>query len=104
VLTPVDIFADPDESPATTLRLVLLRDPAEHLGVAARMHASRELAELRGIPVVEVSAEGDSPIERLASLVGYGDYVSAYLAIALGIDPTPVDSIAALKSRLVARL
>ncbi|MDQ1680722.1 MAG: hypothetical protein QOI42_1581 [Frankiaceae bacterium] len=101
---PVDIFADPDESPATTLRLVLLRDPAEHPGVAARMDASRELAELRGIPVVEVLAEGDSAIERLASLVGYGDYVSAYLAIALGIDPTPVDSIAALKSRLVARL
>jgi glucose/mannose-6-phosphate isomerase len=97
---PADIFADPDETSATRLRLVLLRDPAEHPRVALRMDASRELAESRGIPVTEVGADGESPIERLASLVAYGDYVSAYLAIALGIDPTPVDTITALKTRI----
>ena len=99
---PVDIFADPedDATGSPRLRLVLLRDPTEHPRVALRMDASRQLADERGIPVHEITAEGDSDLERLASLVAYGDYVSTYLAIALGIDPTPVDTITALKSRI----
>ena len=32
----------------------------------------------------------------------FGDYVSYYLAILRGIDPTPVDAIAELKRRLSA--
>ena len=101
----VDIFADPldDATASTRLRLILLRDPTEHPRVALRMDASRELADERGIPVTEITAGGDSDLERLASLVAYGDYVSTYLAIALGIDPTPVDTITALKTRIARR-
>ncbi|MDQ1725303.1 MAG: glucose/mannose-6-phosphate isomerase [Frankiaceae bacterium] len=102
---PVDIFADPEDGApeSTRLRLILLRDPTEHARVALRMDASRELADERGIPVTEITADGDSDLERLASLVAYGDYVSTYLAIALGIDPTPVATITALKTRIALR-
>ena len=101
---PADIFADAEDGPAATqLRLVLLRDAAEHPRVTLRLDASRELAEERGIPVTEVQAEGDSPLEKLVSLVAYGDYVTTYLAIALGIDPTPVATIEELKGRIARR-
>ncbi|MDQ1727395.1 MAG: glucose/mannose-6-phosphate isomerase [Frankiaceae bacterium] len=101
---PADIFADPDDAPAVPkLRLILLRDGAEHPRVALRLDASRELATERGIPVTELHAEGESAFERLASLVAYGDYVTTYLAIALHVDPTPVAAIEELKRRIARR-
>ena len=83
------------------LRLVLLRDPAdEHPQVARRAEVSKDLAEDRGVAVTELVAEGDSRLERLASLVGPIDYATVYLGIALGVDPTPVVAIQDLKERI----
>jgi glucose/mannose-6-phosphate isomerase len=98
-----DIFADPDLDGVggTRLRLVLLRDPAdEHPQVARRAEVSKDLAEDRGVAVTELVAEGDSRLERLASLVGPIDYATVYLGIALGVDPTPVVAIQDLKERI----
>ena len=43
---------------------------------------------------------GESPLSQMMSLVLLGDYVSYYLAILNRIDPTPVEAIDFLKSRL----
>lgn len=91
--------ADVAAAPAR-LRLVVLRDSDEHPQVARRREVSVELAAARGIPVTELAAEGDHPMERLAGLVGLVDYVTVYLALALGVDPTPVDAIGELKIRI----
>lgn len=93
---------DDGEEPAGRLRLVLLRDAAseEHPQVARRAEVSKELAAARGVPVTELVAEGASSFERLASLVGLPDYASAYLALRLGLDPTPVTAITELKGRI----
>lgn len=100
----LDFFRDraEDVGEHPRLRLVLLRDvpAAEHPQVARRAAVSRELAEDRGIPVTELVADGDSALERLASLVGVPDFATVYLAVALGIDPTPVASIEELKNRI----
>lgn len=97
-----DFFRDRAEEPAAgvRLRLVLLRDPDEHPQAARRAEVSRELAEARGIEVSELAAQGDSPLERMASLVGLIDYATVYLALLLGIDPTPVTAISELKGRI----
>ncbi|MFI6596209.1 bifunctional phosphoglucose/phosphomannose isomerase [Nonomuraea sp. NPDC050536] len=92
-----DIYAD---TASRTLRLVLLRDTEEHPQVARRREASLRLAEDRGVPVTELAAEGTHPLERLASLIGLGDYASTYLALGYGIDPTPVTAITELKARI----
>ena len=58
-----------------------------------------------GARVVErVSARGETPLERLISLVLLGDLVSLYLAILRGVDPTPVAVIEQLKTDLAARV
>jgi glucose/mannose-6-phosphate isomerase len=88
------------QAPPVPLRLVLLRDTHEHPQVARRREESAKLAAQRGIEVTELTAVGDLPLERLASLVQLIDYASVYLAIALGIDPTPIDVIQELKARI----
>jgi glucose/mannose-6-phosphate isomerase len=97
-----DFFRDRVEDPdPMRLRLVLLRDDDD--GVAtARADASEEVATDRGIGVTSVRAEGSSPFERLASLVGLIDFASVYLAIATGFDPTPIGPINDLKARLAS--
>jgi glucose/mannose-6-phosphate isomerase len=97
-----DLFRDrgDDEDEDGQLTLVLLRDSEEHPQVTRRADVSVELAHERGIPVVQLAAEGSSAFARLAWLVGTTDYASAYLALAQGLDPTPVDAITALKERI----
>lgn len=102
-MAATDIFADPDLGEASwqRLRLVLLRDPAdEHPQVTRRAEVSKEIAEDRGLAVTELVAEGATRLERLASLVAPVDYGTVYLALALGIDPTPVVAIQDLKARI----
>ena len=86
--------------PPVPLRLVLLRDTHEHPQVARRREESAKLAAQRGIEVSELTAVGDLPLERLASLVQLIDYASVYLAIASGIDPAPIAAIQELKARI----
>jgi glucose/mannose-6-phosphate isomerase len=82
------------------LRLVMLRDTHEHPQVARRREESARIAAERGIEVTELAAAGDLPLERLASLVQLIDYAAVYLAIAIGIDPTPIAAIQELKARI----
>jgi glucose/mannose-6-phosphate isomerase len=98
-----DLFRDRVEDAGderTRIRLVLMRDTDEHPQVARRTAVSQELAEERGVGVSALIAEGASTFERIASLVAIGDWASVYLALLEGRDPTPVEAITALKSRI----
>jgi glucose/mannose-6-phosphate isomerase len=97
-----DFYRDRVEAPegGTRLRLVMMRDGDEDSRLLARRQAVTALAEERGVPVNDLQAEGSSPLERLATLVVLGDYASVYLALLLGIDPTPVGPITHLKARV----
>ncbi len=97
-----DIFRDPIEDGAAParLRLVLLRDPAEHPQDARRAEVVRDIAERRDVPVEVVHAVDGHPVVRLASLIGLADWASVYAAIALGVDPTPIGPINELKDRI----
>jgi glucose/mannose-6-phosphate isomerase len=106
-----DIFADPTddagEEALTRLRVVLLRDgglsdeaddQGEPLAVEERRaDAMQALAEQRGVRVSVVTAEGASPLERLASLVAVPDFASIYLGLAHGFDPMAVPAVSELK-------
>ena len=59
-----------------------------------------QLAGERGIGVTELTATGDHPLERLASLVQLIDYATVYLGIALGYDPSPITAIQELKASI----
>lgn len=97
-----DIFADPDEDEQerTRMHLVLLRDSEEQPSVARSALVVRDLARSRRVDVSELVAEGSSPYQRVASLIALGDWTSTYLALAEGLDPTPVEAITELKESL----
>jgi len=94
-----DLFRDraDDDDSQLRLRLVLVDDETE---TSSRAEISDEVAQARGVAVTRLRTEGASPVERLASVVGLIDYATVYLALAQGIDPTPVAPIDALKKRL----
>ncbi|MFB4282693.1 MULTISPECIES: SIS domain-containing protein [unclassified Nonomuraea] len=92
-----DIFAD---TAGRTIRLVVLRDVEEHPQVTRRREASLRAARERDVPVTELTAEGVHPLERMAALIGLGDYASTYLALGYAIDPTPVSAITEVKARI----
>jgi glucose/mannose-6-phosphate isomerase len=97
---PGDFFRDRVDDPESGLHLIVLQDADEHSQLRKRRQVSVDLARARGIPVTELKAEGEHPLERIASLIALADYVTVYLAIALGVDPTPVSAIQELKARI----
>ncbi len=84
------------------LVVVQLRDTEDHSKVTQRMDIVREIIEKQQVAVLEVESSGASRIERMFSLIQLGDWVSYYLAILNGVDPTPVDAIETLKGKLAS--
>ncbi|HVF04529.1 MAG TPA: bifunctional phosphoglucose/phosphomannose isomerase [Frankiaceae bacterium] len=94
------VVAFDDPRAADRFHLVYLRDTDEHPSVARRVEASQELARERGIAYDEVVAEGETPTARLASLVSFGDFMTTYLALVGGVDPSGMAPINELKARV----
>jgi glucose/mannose-6-phosphate isomerase len=84
-----DFFRDRvDEPEPTRLSLVLVHDVEEHPQVTRRREIAAEFARDRAVPVVELTTRGTHPLERLAGLIAHIDYISVYLALAVGVDPS----------------
>lgn len=84
-----DLFRDRvDESEPRRPRLVLLRDVEEEPDVRAGLETATAALNQRGVPVTEVSAEEGGPFTRLASLIGLLDFVTVYVGLVLGVDPS----------------
>lgn len=80
--------ADEDDGPALPLRLVMLADTHEDPRATMSRQACVRLAGEHGADVTELTATGDHPLLRLASLIQLTDYATVYLGIALGLDPS----------------
>jgi len=95
-----DIFRDRVEAePAwPRMHVLLLRDADELAAVSRRAAATRTLGERYDVSVDELRAEGDHPLDRLASLLAPLDFASAYLGLVQGIDPSPIEPIRVLKT------
>jgi glucose/mannose-6-phosphate isomerase len=87
---------------SSRIRLVVLRDSVEDPRLARRAEESLRLAQEVDLMTHQIGTAGEHPLVRLAGLTGVLDFASVYLALALGIDPTPVAPIITLKGRLAA--
>ncbi|MDR7483436.1 MAG: bifunctional phosphoglucose/phosphomannose isomerase [Armatimonadota bacterium] len=76
---------------------VVLRDGEDGARAAREVDAVRRLLAGRVRWVEEVWTQGDGRLARLLSLVLLGDLTSVYAALLRGVDPTPVEAIAAVK-------
>jgi glucose/mannose-6-phosphate isomerase len=89
----------PTEKPYAVIDL---RSNLEHPRVQKRFEVTeRLLSGKRPAPQV-VTAEGDTIIQQLLWTASMGDFVSLYLALLNGLNPTPVDLVERFKTELNA--
>ena len=81
-------------------KVVNLLADAEHERVLKRFELSERLLSGRKPAAEEVEAQGNTLLAQLLWTVQMGDFVSLYLALLNGLDPTPVDMIEKLKQEL----
>ncbi len=66
----------------------------------ARMRIMKNLFIQRQLPIHVVEATGETALAQVFSQIYLGDYVSFYLALLNGVDPTPVELIEKFKNDL----
>jgi glucose/mannose-6-phosphate isomerase len=80
--------------------IIDLRSRREHPQIQKRFDASARLLSGRRPAPLTVETRGENIISEIMYLIALGDFVSIYLALLSGIDPTPVDLIEKLKQQL----
>ncbi|CAN5634477.1 bifunctional phosphoglucose/phosphomannose isomerase [soil metagenome] len=85
---------------AQRIVVICLRDADDHRQVARRADVTRSLIEPRVAAWRDLKSEGGSRLSRILWAIQLGDFVSYYLAMEKGIDPTPVNTIQDLKQIL----
>ncbi|MDD2688931.1 MAG: bifunctional phosphoglucose/phosphomannose isomerase [Candidatus Omnitrophica bacterium] len=89
---PKKIFKD--------LMVLMLRDKEMQPRVAKRMDVTCDILKKEGVKILEIWSRGEGLLSRIFSLIYIGDFISYYLAILYGIDPTPVEKVTYLKKEL----
>lgn len=79
---------------------IFLAEEGDESRVNRRVEITSEILKdkLGGVTVIHVG--GKTRTERLYAAIHLGDFVSGYLALLNGVDPTPVENIALLKRRM----
>ena len=86
-----------------TAVIFLHSDDLIHLRVQLRYGFTRDLLTRAGVESLTVGTRGVGALAQILSLVYLGDYVSAYLALLYGVDPTPTTIIDELKAWLATQ-
>jgi glucose/mannose-6-phosphate isomerase len=84
------------------LCIVLLKDKAEHPRVQKRIRIFTELVNQRAT-TFGFSSDGRYVLTRMFELIYFGDWVSYYLSIIRGVDPTPIPTITILKEKMAGK-
>ncbi len=80
---------------------IFLRSDFDHERNRKRIELSQQFFLEAGVGVDSVRAQGVGKLAQMFSLLQFGDFVSYYLALAYGEDPTPIEVLNELK-RLLA--
>jgi glucose/mannose-6-phosphate isomerase len=94
ILNPEDLF--------THSIALFLRAPSNHHRNSLRSDLTRKAFMLEGLNSDFVDAQGETPMAHLWTCLHLGDYAAYYLAMAYGVDPTPVTAIESFKRELQA--
>jgi len=81
---------------------VFLRDPNDHPRIAARFEWLGRYLRRKSVQVETYEPKGADAMERLLVCVAMGDFVSYYLALRNGADPSALPGVESLKKALQA--
>jgi len=85
------------ESLTKNFSVILLRDREEPSEIECRIGLTKSLVSGKAGKVHEIYAKGEGRLAKMLSLTSIGDFLSVYLAVLRGVDPTPVKSIERIK-------
>ncbi|MGE5251539.1 MAG: bifunctional phosphoglucose/phosphomannose isomerase [Bacteroidota bacterium] len=77
-----------------------LRAPSDHPRHRLRIDLTQKAYMREGLNTDFMDARGDTALANMWTLILFGDYMAYYLAIAYGMDPTPVDALENFKEAL----
>jgi len=98
----VEAFNTPSEGIQDKIVLVL-RPNIENIDLQSRYRVVAELLKQKSIPNRIVAAGRGTPLAQMLSMLALGDYVSYYLAMLHGVDPSPIPAISQGKQLLAGR-
>jgi glucose/mannose-6-phosphate isomerase len=81
---------------------LFLRCPSDHVRNRLRIDKTAKVFMLQGINTDFIDARGEGPLAHMWTTLHLGDYIAYYLAMAYGVDPTPVTALVTLKEELKA--
>ena len=81
---------------------LFLRSPSDHPRNHLRADLTRHGFMVAGLNTDVYNANGESRLAQLWTALHFGDYMAYYLAMAYGMDPTPVEALQNLKAAMQA--
>lgn len=93
----------PEEVQTTGAIHLFLQAPLDHPRNRLRVELTREMFMLEGLNTDLYQAKGETVLENMWTALHFGDYMAYYLAIAYGVDPTPVENLEHFKKALKQR-
>jgi len=81
---------------------LFLRAPSDHPRNLLRADLTRHGFMVAGLNTDVYNANGESRLAQLWTALHFGDYMAYYLAMAYGMDPTPVETLQNLKAAMQA--
>jgi glucose/mannose-6-phosphate isomerase len=88
------------EGMANRLKVIFLTGASDHPRNRARVEISRQVLMLQGCDTDVLAARGESPLAQMLSLIQLGDWISGYLGIANGVDPSDTEVLLEFKRRM----
>jgi glucose/mannose-6-phosphate isomerase len=85
---------------ARCFSVLFIRDDDEPEVIRQRIETTKELISKEAMKIFEIHGQGRRMLAKMLSTVVIGDFVSVYLAVLRGVDPTPVKTIVLLKERM----
>jgi glucose/mannose-6-phosphate isomerase len=91
---------NPQETLNAHTMTMFLSAPSDHPRNRLRSDLTRKAFMLEGLNTDFIEARGDSPLAHMWTLILFGDYMAYYLAMAYGVDPTPIQALIEFKKAM----
>jgi glucose/mannose-6-phosphate isomerase len=79
---------------------IFLKSSFDHERVTRRFEVTEQLLSGRWRSPIQIQAQGETKLQQLLWTIAFGDFVSIYLGLLNGLDPTPVELIEKFKKML----
>jgi glucose/mannose-6-phosphate isomerase len=91
---------NPQETLNAHTMTIFLCAPSDHPRNHLRSELTRKAFMLEGLNTDNIDARGNTPLAHMWTTILFGDYMAYYLAIAYGVDPTPIQALLDFKQAM----